>query len=121
MGGKGVSTAGGILFAFNPWIGLFGFIIWFICLFIYKYVSLSSIVCMVFVPILILLFNIDYANDPLCYTYLINKNILTWTNYPIYVITIIYAINSLLVIVRHQTNIARLINHTENKIGKKIK
>jgi len=50
-GGKGVSTAAGILFAIHPWLGLATIATWIIIALFFRYSSLAAIVSAVFAPI----------------------------------------------------------------------
>lgn len=50
-GGKGVATAGGILFAIHPWLGLAAMATWAIVAFFFRYASLASLVAAVFAPV----------------------------------------------------------------------
>lgn len=49
-GGKGVSTAAGILLAIHPWLGLATLATWIIVAFFFRYSSLAAIVSAVFAP-----------------------------------------------------------------------
>ena len=93
-GGKGVATTGGSIFAFHPWIAISGGALFFLVAFITKYVSLSSITLASFYGIVIAIVyrgNIE--------------------------IGIIGVLIGLLVIVRHSSNIKRLLNRTELKFS----
>src|SRR5438876_3290156 len=50
-GGKGVSTAGGILLAVNPWLGVATIATWIVIALFFRYSSLASIVSAVFAPL----------------------------------------------------------------------
>src|SRR5438093_7343331 len=50
-GGKGVSTAGGILLAINPCLGLATIATWFVIALFFPYSSLAALVSSVFAPI----------------------------------------------------------------------
>jgi len=91
-GGKGISTTFGLILAYNYKIALILFFIWIFVLLIKRYVSLSSIIGLLFLPILIIVF--DYS--------LINLS------FGIFF--------SILGISRHSSNIKRIINNTESKI-----
>lgn len=92
-GGKGVATAGGMVFIVDWKIALILLAIFIIIVAVTKYVSLGSIIIALLYPILI---------------YLFYKNL---------VLTIIALIFTLIVIVAHRSNIKKLINHSENKIN----
>ena len=92
-GGKGVATAGGALFAFNPWLGAATLITWAIIAFLFRYASLASIVAAVFAPFF---------------------QVLIWgAGVPALVVGII----SLLLLWRHSSNVNRLLAGTESKLG----
>ena len=92
-GGKGVATAGGMVFIVDWKIALILLAIFIIIVAVTKYVSLGSIIIALLYPILIYLF------------------------YKSFVLTIIALIFTLIVIVAHRSNIKKLINHSENKIN----
>lgn len=94
-GGKGVATAGGMVFIVDWKIALILLAIFIIIVAVTKYVSLGSIIIALLYPILIYLF------------------------YKSFVLTIIALIFTLIVIVAHRSNIKKLINHSENKINLK--
>lgn len=94
-GGKGVATCGGMVFIIDWRIALILLVMFALTVFISKYVSLGSIIMAVFYPILIFVFH---------------KSV---------ILTIIAGVFALIVIVAHRENIKRLLNHTENKIGRK--
>ena len=50
-GGKGVSTAGGILLAVDPWLGAAALVTWITIALFFRYASLASIVAAIFVPL----------------------------------------------------------------------
>lgn len=93
--GKGVATSAGILSVIDYRILIIIFIIFFLTVSISKYVALASILASLAAPIVsfVLDLHIDYK------------------------IGILFV--SILVIVRHHSNIKRLINHEESKITKK--
>lgn len=47
-GGKGVATAGGVVLAFNPWLGLATGLTWLIIAFFFRYSSLASLIAAIF-------------------------------------------------------------------------
>ena len=49
-GGKGVATAAGVLFAFDPWLGLAAGAAWVLVAFAFRYASLASIVAAALAP-----------------------------------------------------------------------
>ena len=94
-GGKGVATTVGGMFALLPEVMLIGVAIWLIVFFLFKYVSLASIVLGISLPVSALLLNEQPLSLGLC------------------------AILALLIIIRHKSNIQRLLAGTENRAGKK--
>ncbi len=95
QGGKGVATAAGVLVALNPWLGLATLLTWAIIAGFFRYSSLASLVAAVFAPF---------------------YQALIWGVEP----SILALIGmSLLLIWRHQGNIAKLLAGTESKLGQK--
>lgn len=91
-GGKGVATACGVFLALNPLAILICFLVFVLVLAMFRYVSLASIMAAVMLPVSL---------------YFLNS---------MQEIVIFASIISILVIVRHSSNIKRLLNGTENKI-----
>lgn len=91
-GGKGVATGCGVFIAFAPVVTLICFLIFTVVLFISKYVALSSMFAAISLPIILKIFN--YPN----------------------MIVLFAVILAILVIIRHLSNIKRILNGTENKI-----
>jgi acyl phosphate:glycerol-3-phosphate acyltransferase len=96
-GGKGVATTIGSMLAINPLLVSIVFAVGIIVLITTKYVSLASIIGMVIFPIVMIVFKQG----------------------PEYIIFSI--ILAMLAIFKHRTNIVRLLNGTESKLGKKTK
>ena len=94
-GGKGVATGFGICLFLDPLITLVALIIFLCVVYVSRYVSLGSISAAVTVTVLSLVFNIHMY----------------------YQAMIIPA--SIMVIIMHRENIKRIINKTENKVGRK--
>jgi len=94
-GGKGVATAAGVLFAFNPWLGLATLLTWVIVAAFFRYSSLASIVSAVFAPF---------------------YQLLIWEPSPI---ALAIAVMSLLLIWRHSGNIRKLLAGTESRLGQR--
>ena len=92
QGGKGVATGLGVIAMLLPKVTVVVFVVWLIIVYFTRYVSLGSIVAAALVPLLAWLFN-----NPGEYI----------------VFGIIVAV---LIIVRHKSNITRLMNGTESKI-----
>jgi acyl phosphate:glycerol-3-phosphate acyltransferase len=95
QGGKGVATAAGVLMAFNPWLGAAVLLSFGIILAFSRYVSLASIVAAAFAPF---------------------YEALIWGIEPA---VLAIGVMSLLLIWRHEANIKRLLDGSENKFGQK--
>ena len=91
-GGKGVATGLGVIAFLMPKVTIVVFLVWLAIVLVTRYVSLGSIIAAALVPILAWLFS-----------------------YPIeyFVFGLLAAV---LIILRHKTNIVRLLNGTENHI-----
>ena len=91
-GGNGVATGLGVIAFLMPKVTIVVFLVWLAIVLVTRYVSLGSIIAAALVPILAWLFS-----------------------YPIeyFVFGLLAAV---LIIVRHKTNIVRLLNGTENHI-----
>jgi acyl phosphate:glycerol-3-phosphate acyltransferase len=96
-GGKGVATAAGVLFAFNPFLGLATLASWVIIAAFFRYSSLASIVAAVFAPFYQALI---WGADVFALAALVMSALLIW---------------------RHKANIDKLLNGTESKLGQKAK
>lgn len=98
-GGKGVATSVGIFYVCNPLAITVGLIVFAIVTIASKYVSLASILATVTVVSLSIYFY-DY-------------------NASIYIQALLILIMGIIVIAKHSTNIKRLLNGTESKVGSK--
>jgi acyl phosphate:glycerol-3-phosphate acyltransferase len=96
-GGKGVATAAGVLFGFNPLLGVATVVSWALIAAFFRYSSLASLVAAVFA---------------LFYQALI------WGG-GVFVLAI--ALMCALLVWRHEGNIKKLLAGTESKIGQKAK
>lgn len=96
-GGKGVATAGGMVFVVDWRIALILLAVFIVVVALTKYVSLGSIIMALLYPVLMFAFH---------------RSI---------VLTVIAAVFTLIVIIAHRGNIKKLFNHTENKITDKKK
>ena len=94
-GGKGVATVAGLLFALNWKAALIALVVWLLTFLPSRYVSLASIAAALAVPV---------------------ANHFTKGHW---MLTAFFAVAGLLVIVRHRTNIQRLLAGTETRFGKK--
>lgn len=96
-GGKGVATATGVFLALNPMVMAGAVLVFAIVLLIFRYVSLASIV--------------SAASIPLFFRYLVRDA-------PFWHIIVSIGI-AFAVILKHHSNIARLAQGTERKLGQK--
>ena len=97
IGGKGVATALGILFAVDVWLGAATLATWLLMAGVFRYSSLAAIVAAAFAPFYHAMF------------WQMNE------------ITIAIAAMSLLLVWRHSENIGKLIAGKESRIGVKKK
>lgn len=97
-GGKGVVVAAASMLILNPIVFVLCLIIFAIIVGFTKYVSLGSIICAILFPLLNYKMFVYFAPMPLK--------------------TIFCILMGILVIFLHRNNISRLMNGTENKIGK---
>lgn len=96
-GGKGVATGVGVVLALDPMVTLGTFLVFAIVLLAFRYVSLASIVAA--------------ASIPLFFRFLARDAPFWW---------IVMSIGiSLAVIMKHHSNIARLVGGTERRFGRK--
>lgn len=101
-GGKGVATALGVLLAVEPLLGLATLLTWIIVAFFFRMSSLAAIASALFAP----------------FYYVILSGVLWTASVPL--LTALTLI-SLLLIWRHKSNIVRILNGTEPRLGKKSK
>lgn len=94
-GGKGVSTAGGVLLAINPWLGAAAMATWLVIALFFRYASLASIVAAVFAP---LYYFFLFGASEVLPALIIMSALLVW---------------------RHKTNILKLVAGKEHRIGDK--
>lgn len=99
-GGKGVATAAGVLLGIAPVAMLVGLAAWLLFFFTTKYVSLASMVAAAAVPATMA-------------AQMVRTHHWDWVQFGFGLIL------AVLVIVRHRTNIQRLLAGTENKAGQK--
>ncbi|WP_404992613.1 glycerol-3-phosphate 1-O-acyltransferase PlsY [Cupriavidus pauculus] len=96
-GGKGVATAAGILFAIDPVLGAGTLATWLIIAFFFRYSSLAALVSAIFAPFFyVLIEGVDTVAGAIL-------------------------VISVLLIVRHRGNIAKLLAGKESRIGEKKK
>lgn len=91
-GGKGVATGLGVIVMLMPEVATIVFLIWLLIVFLTRYVSLGSVIAAACVPLIAFL-----LGKPNAYIFF-------------------GIIAALFIIIRHKTNIERLLNGTESKI-----
>lgn len=95
QGGKGVATAAGVILAFNPLLGAATLATWLIVAAFSRYSSLASLASAAFAPFYqLLIWEADAT-------------------------AVAMGVMSLLLVWRHAGNIAKLMNGTESKLGRK--
>ena len=94
-GGKGVATMFGVVLPWLPWVAVGAFAVWFISFKLTRYVSLASIAAGISLPLFSLLIQASWAAFGVC------------------------LVLGSLMILRHQSNIRRLIAGDEPKAGAK--
>ncbi|GGB06346.1 glycerol-3-phosphate 1-O-acyltransferase [Macrococcus hajekii] len=90
-GGKAVATSAGVVLAVNPLLFIITAITFFSVLYAYKYVSLASIIASII-------------------------NFIAAIAFSDWIVTVISFVIMVIVIVRHRSNINRIMNHEEPKI-----
>lgn len=95
-GGKGIATLFGMILAIHPVVALSLVGVFFLMLFLTRYVSLSSIVASVAFPLLILFIFKDQATE---------------VSYKVFAIA-----TACMVVLTHHKNIGRLLNGNESKV-----
>lgn len=93
-GGKGVATLIGVMLGFNLWIGLIFVALWLIIAKLSKISSLSALSALFFTTIFII-FSYGFVDG------------------------LPFILMTILIFYRHRTNILRILDGTESKIGKK--
>jgi glycerol-3-phosphate acyltransferase PlsY len=96
-GGKGVATALGVFLAIAPWAALGALVVFILLVFTTRYVSLASVLAAVVIPVFAML--------------------TVSSRSPIFIGAVIFI--ALLVVVKHQANIARLLQGKESRFGSK--
>lgn len=99
QGGKGVAVASIAILCLNPLVFAFLAVLFVIIVYASRYISLGSVICAFFYPMLLNAFNTDKG----------------------FISTTVSVLVAVIVIVMHRSNIKRLMNRTENKIGQKEK
>ena len=95
QGGKGVATAAGVLFGFDPWLGLATITTFAVIAAFFRYVSLASMVASIFAVFFSWFIKLSGAT------------------------TLAIAVMAALLVWRHKDNIQRLVKGTESKLGQK--
>jgi glycerol-3-phosphate acyltransferase PlsY len=103
-GGKGVATSMGSIVTISPKIFLFFIIIYLIILIIFRYTSLAGIMTFALLPLIGYLVKYFWSSRIGLSKFLIFS-----------------IITAIVVIWRHKSNIKRLLNGTERKLGQKVK
>lgn len=98
-GGKGVATSAGALFALSPVIGVYAIVTWLAVMLAFRYVSLASIVAAV---VMVIVAWYEFCGD--------GTNTVSGKMF-----FCLLTVLAVLVIVKHRTNIVRLLNGTESK------
>ena len=97
QGGKGVATAAGVLLALNGWLGLASLGTWLVIAIATRYSSLAALVTALLAPV----YTWWLVGDPQ--------------------VVLLVAVMSVLLVWRHRSNISKLLNGTESKLGGKAK
>lgn len=97
-GGKGVLTTFAFILMMNLWLGLILFGIFLFLVVIFRYVSLGSLVACLAFPLLSYLFKESFHLD--------------------FLFILFATLVSILVVMKHRSNIKRLLQGNENRIGK---
>ena len=103
-GGKGVATSLGLVLGLWPYYTLCGaaaFVVWILCVYVTRYVSVSSIIAAVCFPLLLIL------------TITLHQG---WHFTQLWPLVTIAVLMALLVVIRHRENIKRLRDGSETKI-----
>lgn len=106
-GGKGVSTIIGAIFVLSPLPVLIGLIAWLITFTISRYVSLASIVFAVVMPLMQNILPI-FLKTQLPWWCSINPS---WQT------SLLLTLLCVLMVMKHRSNIKRLVNHQEHRFG----
>lgn len=99
-GGKGVATALGVLIALEPWLALAVAGTWLLVAYVSRYSSLASVISAIVAPLF----------------YLMGGKV-AWPLHPSVALAIV--VISVVLLLRHQQNITRLIQGKESRIGDK--
>jgi glycerol-3-phosphate acyltransferase PlsY len=101
-----------VLMSVSPWIGLLAFGIWLVLLLIFRYISISSITCMVIAPFFVFMPHFGFF-------YLVSNNWYSVGFFPSdpfkWILFSLLYLNSLIIIYRHKPNLINLKNKQEKK------
>lgn len=104
-GGKGVATSLGVVLGLWPYFtipGLFVFMVWALCVVIWHYISLGSIIGAILFPISVCV-GIAIRDD--------------WYFKTLWPLIIVSSLLCVVIVVRHRDNIKRIIAGTESKVA----
>jgi glycerol-3-phosphate acyltransferase PlsY len=96
-GGKGVATGAGVMLAIMPLETLLSGVVWYACLKVWRYVSLASMIAAAVIPLIAML-RMNFTDQ--------------WS----WVLLIFSIVIAVLVVVKHHSNIQRLLAGTESKV-----
>ncbi|HID55798.1 TPA: glycerol-3-phosphate 1-O-acyltransferase PlsY [Candidatus Poribacteria bacterium] len=102
-GGKGIATTIGAFLALDPTLTLLGLGVWAVTVGLTRYVSLGSILFVCSLPVWVAIFG----------------SVEGWSNRYTYMI-VAAGVIAIMGLVRHISNIKRLINGTERKLGERV-
>lgn len=106
-GGKGVATSLGVVLGLWPYFTLSGFAaftVWVVCVLIWRYVSLASIMAALSFPVVFIAFTVSCED---------------WRLSELWPLLVVAVLMGLLVVARHAENIKRLLEGSEHRIGRK--
>jgi glycerol-3-phosphate acyltransferase PlsY len=106
-GGKGVATSLGIVLGLWPYYtmcGIAAFVVWAACIYIWRYVSLASIIAAACFPVFLLIAILSLDD---------------WHLEQLWPLLLIAALMCLLVVFRHRDNLKRLAAGSETKVFQK--
>ena len=95
QGGKGVATAAGVLFGFDPWLGLAALAAWISVAVLFRYSSLASLVAALAAAVCVWFLGAEPR------------------------VGVVVAVIAVLLACRHRENIVRLVAGTESQLGRK--
>ena len=99
-GGKGMATSAGVIFGLIPWPALVGVVVWVVTFATTRYVSLASIAASIAMPVIVI---------AMMYFRVITEPLLLYVSIGL----------ATLVVLRHRSNISRLIHGTEDRVRRR--